>query len=299
MKKRKPYIALLFSILTPGLGHIYCGRPLKGLLLFGCTVVYFPLAWLIEMAGARGTSFYIAFMAVLLFSALAMLYAIGDAFFLAKRKREEMRAGPFNRSWVYILIILAGLTTSWAFPLNIKSNLVQAFRIPSSAMTPSVLIDDYLFADKALYKKRLPRYGEIVVFIYPEDRQKYFIKRVIGLPGDRIEVRGDEVIVNGHPLAHVLKTQATFNGAKGPIKGAVVEETLADRTYSILLTKSKQSNKHMGPFIVPANHCFVLGDNRNNSLDSRHFGPVPLVDVLARADFIYLPAGKWSRFGKI
>lgn len=299
MKKRKSYIALLLSIVAPGLGHIYCGKPVKGLILLGFVYIYFPFVLLMGMAGEKGPCYFIALMAAILFSSLVMIYAIGDAFFLARREKENVNPGRLNQPWVYALVIAASLAATWLFPMNIRNDHVQAFRIPAGSMIPNLLIGDYLFADKALYKKRSPRRGEIVIFIYPKDRQKYFIKRVIGLPGDRIEIRGQEVILNGLPLALGPKTQAEFKGNKGIIKGAVASETLGDITYPILLVGSKRSDQRDGPFTVPNGHCFVMGDNRFSSHDSRHFGPVPMEDVIGRADFIYFPERSWSRFGKI
>jgi signal peptidase I len=299
MKKRKSYIALLLSIVAPGLGHIYCGKPLKGFILLGFAYIYFPVVLLMEMAGEKGPCYFITLMAAILFASLVMIYAIGDAFFLSRRQKENINPGQFNQPWVSALIIVACLAATWLFPINIRNNHVQAFRIPASSMIPNLLIGDYLFVDKALYKKRSPRRGEIVVFIYPEDRQKYFIKRVIGLPGDRIEIRGPAVILNGVPLVLGPETQSEFKGNKGIINGAVASETVDDITYSILLAKSERSDQRLGPVTVPEGHCFVMGDNRFNSHDSRHFGPVPLEDVVGRADFIYIPERSWSRFGRI
>ncbi len=299
MKKRKSFITPLLSIVAPGLGHIHCGKPVKGLILFGFVHIYFPIVLLMGMTGEKGPCYYITLMAAFLFSSLVMVYAIGDAFFLAKRKKENVNPGRLNQPWVYALIIAVSLAATWLFPMNIRNSHVQAFRIPAGSMLPNLLIGDYLFADKALYKKRSPRRGEIVVFIYPEDRHKYFIKRVIGLPGDRIEIRGQEVILNGIPLALGPKTQAEFKGNKGIINGAVASETLGDMTYPILLVESKRSDRRDGSFTVPDGCCFVMGDNRFNSHDSRYFGPVPLKDVIGRADFIYFPERSWTRFGKI
>ncbi|WP_419662388.1 LepB: predicted signal peptidase I [Desulfosarcina variabilis str. Montpellier] len=299
MKKRKTYIAPLLSIAAPGLGHIYCGKPVKGLILFGLVHIYFPIVLLMGMTGEKGLCYYITLMAAVLFTSLVMVYAIGDAFLLARRKKENVIPGRLNQPWVYALVIAAGVAATWLFPMNIRNNHVQAFRIPASSMIPNLLIGDYLFADKSLYKKRSPRRGEIVVFIYPKDRHKYFIKRVIGLPGDRIEIRGQEVILNGIPLALGPETQAEFKGNQGIIKGTVASETLGDITYPILLVKTKRSDRHGGPFTVPDGCCFVMGDNRVNSRDSRHFGPVPLGDVIGRADFIYFPERSWTRFGRL
>lgn len=299
MKKRKPYLALLLSILAPGLGQIYCGKPVKGIIMFGLVNIYFPLSFLLGTMGEKGPWFYIPLMGAILFSALVMVYAIGDAFFLARRVKNDFIPGRLNRPCVYLLAISAGLAAAWLFPYTVREYSFHAFKIPAGSMIPNALIGDYLLADKSVYKKREPRRGEIVIFIYPKDREKYFIKRVIGLPGDRIEIRGPDVILNGRPLAHGPEREAEFNGNKGTIKGRVVQETLGGTTYPILLTKSKRSDRSTGPVTVPDGHCFVMGDNRFNSYDSRFFGPVPLEDVIGKAGFIYFPAESWSRFGNI
>jgi signal peptidase I len=299
MKDRKPYIALLMSILAPGLGHIYYGKVVKGILLLGFAHIYFPLVIIMGIASEKGPYYFFILMAAFIFSSLIMLYAIGDTVFLIRRKMKHVNPGKLNRPWVYVLIIIISLTASWLFPMNIRNYHVQAFRIPAGSMIPSLLIGDYVFADKAVYKERLPRRGEIVVFIPPKDHKKYFIKRVIGLPGDLIEIRGEDVILNGTPLAIGLETNAEFQGNKEIIKGNVVSESLDDISYHILLVESKQTNQHQGPFTVPQGHCFVMGDNRYNSHDSRHFGPVAFQNVIGRVNFIYCPARSWSRFGKI
>lgn len=298
MRKRKPYIALLLSIVAPGLGHIYCGKLMKGFILLGLIYIYFPIVLLMGMAGEKSSIYYVILMASIIFSSLVMIYTIIDAFFLAKREKY-INPGQANRPWVYAIIMAVAMIATWLFPLNIRNNHVQAFKIPASSMIPNLLIGDYLFADKAIYKKRMPRRGEIVIFLYPRDRQKYFIKRVIGLPGDRIEIRGQEFIINGRPLNPVPQVYAEFNGNKGKIKGFVASEVIDNINYSTFLIESKRPAQREGTFTVPDGHCFVMGDNRFNSHDSRHFGSILLKDIIGRADFIYFPAQKWSRFGKI
>ena len=103
------------------------------------------------------------------------------------------------------------------------------------------------------------------------------------------------MIVNGMPLEQRPVADQEIADIENQINGTVVEEINGDASYRIML--SARGGKHFGKIRVPNGHCFVLGDNRGNSRDSRHLGPIPLRDVMGRVDFIYLPAETWSRFG--
>ena len=163
--------------------------------------------------------------------------------------------------------------------LFIRTFVVQAFKIPTGSMEPNLLVGDHLLVNKfafapggperALLPTRDIRRGDIVVFKYPEDPERDFIKRVIGLPGETIELKNHLVHVNGkaldEPYAHFLPR---------PEGGSFAEMTGDVRdTY--------------GPVTVPADGYFVMGDNRDNSQDSRYWGFLPRDLVKGRALFIY------------
>jgi signal peptidase I len=153
-------------------------------------------------------------------------------------------------------------------------------------MKPTLLVGDHILVNKFLYGIKIPftnktlipisepERGDIVVFIYPVDPEKDFIKRVIGLPGDKVEIRGEEVFINGKPY----DDEHGFYSRTG-------------RTAAQMGEKS-----HFGPVTVPKGHLFVMGDNRNHSYDSRFWGFVPLTSVKGKAFIIYWSWPHWKRF---
>ncbi len=179
------------------------------------------------------------------------------------RKKTQVESNkPWYREWSEALIIAVVLA------LIIRTFVFQAFKIPSGSMLDTLLIGDHLLVNKFIYGTQLPfsdsRYlalrtperGDVIVFEFPEDEGKSyfqrrdFIKRLIGLPGDVIEIRAKQVFVNGQPYQveqEVYKDDKTLPAAAGP------------RDY-------------MAPFKVPENQYFVLGDNRDFSYDSRFWG---------------------------
>jgi signal peptidase I len=137
--------------------------------------------------------------------------------------------------------------------------IMQSFYVQGLSMEPTLHHGERLMVDKLTYRYREPKRGEIVVFRYPSDTRRKYIKRVIGLPGDQVEVRKHLVYVNGIPLSEPYINGPTY------------------RDY--------------GPIIIPEGTYFVLGDNRNNSDDSRFsdVGPVPRKLLIGRALFLYWP----------
>ena len=178
--------------------------------------------------------------------------------------------------------------------LFIRTFVVQAFKIPSGSMIPTLQIGDHILVNKLAYGVRVPLWGhylvefkkpqrgDVVVFIFPEDRTKDFIKRVVGLPGDTVEIRGKKVYVNGKAIDD---PHAYFEGEGGQV--------------------GIQIRDDYGPKKVPGNHVFVMGDNRDKSYDSRFWGYVNLDDVKGKAFLIYWSWDgndrwvRWERLGGV
>ena len=176
--------------------------------------------------------------------------------------------------------------------LFIRSFIVQAFKIPSGSMIPTLQVGDHILVNKLTYGIRSPFWdsyllhfkepqrGDVVVFIFPEDRSKDFIKRVVGIEGDLVEIRNKKVYVNGKPLED---PHAHFEGDP-PERGIM------------------NIRDDYGPRRVPDNHIFVMGDNRDRSYDSRYWGFVDLNDVKGRAFLIYWSwdgTDRWVRWERI
>ncbi len=148
--------------------------------------------------------------------------------------------------------------------LILRPFVVQAFWIPSGSMEPTLQLNDRLLGNKFIYFFEEPKYGDIVVFVSPpqaDPHRKDFIKRVVGLPGDRLSVWGGKLYRNGE---------------------AVEEDYIAQPMFYRFPT-------HGDEYVVPAGHLFVMGDNRNSSNDSHKWGPLPRQNVLGKAFCIFWP----------
>ena len=236
-------LAVCLSCAIPGLGQIYNGEFVKGTSLF-------VILQALILIGYRCTVLLpdrmMLFGPVLLMLAAIVLYII--AILDAYRNASTSTASRLGGWYFYLAAWLVGyvIVGSAVFNYGI-TNYLQAFRIPTRSMEPAVLSGDRILADKTAYRRMAPKKSDVVIFVYPDDRSKMFIKRVEALPGDTI--------------------------------------TMPDGT--------KQK--------VPHGFIYVIGDNRENSVDSRHFGFVPLSDVVGKARQVYFSSGiegiRWSRIG--
>lgn len=160
--------------------------------------------------------------------------------------------------------------------------LFAPFIVDGPSMQPNFWTDERLIVNKILYEFRQPKTGEVVVFHVPK-MGKDLIKRVIGVAGDTIDYRGDDLYVNGKKIEESYIQEA--------IKAAHKKDILYNKGRFNFPGNSTKPNK------VPEGHIFVMGDNRSESTDSRYFGFIPLKDVIGRADVIFWPVShaKWIR----
>jgi signal peptidase I len=151
--------------------------------------------------------------------------------------------------------------------LIIKSFLIQAFKIPSSSMEHTLLVGDHLLVNKFIYKFKEPLAGDIIVFKFPDDSKRDFIKRIVGTPGDKVEVRDKRVYVNSKEMV----------------------EPYAIREDSEVLPKERSVRDNFGPITVPKDSYFVMGDNRDRSWDSRFWNNmfVKKDTIIGKAFIIY------------
>lgn len=295
--RRYPWVATFLSLLMPGLGQLYCGAMIKGLCVAGLIAVFGLLSIL-----ALVLDFQISGKLVILFQALSLLlYGIGavDAFLAARRIQGNYQLKDYNHWAAYILFYIAFSGGSVFSSLYLRDNLLQPFRVPTSAMFPAIWPGDRLLAAKNAYWSRNPQAGDIVIFRNPEDKRVFFLKRVVALAGDSIEIRDGDVYVNDVKLKREAVSAPAVTPAQVP-EGKYFEEWNGNAAYRILLSAHAAPGVEQFPrTVVPKNCCFVLGDNRNASLDSRELGAIPIVGIVGRASFIYAPAGHWSRFGTL
>lgn len=183
--------------------------------------------------------------------------------------------------------------------LLLRSFLVEPFRIPSGSMMPTLLIGDFILVNKFTYGIRLPvlnckivdlnepERGDIVVFRYPKQPTVDYIKRVVGLPGDRVAYYNKKIYINGKPVKQVSLGMYQGIGEGENMTGAErIVENLSGVEHSILINNGAPSVE--GVYVVPEGHYFVMGDNRDNSNDSRYWGTVPEQNLVGKAFFIWM-----------
>lgn len=222
--------------------------------------------------------------------------------------REKLLKEPvlveYSRSLFPVILIV----------LLLRSFLVEPFRIPSGSMMPTLLVGDFILVNKFSYGLRLPvldtkfldvgepQRGDVVVFRYPKDPSIDYIKRVIGTPGDLIGYYDKKLYINGKPMEQAQEGTYQGVGAGVSMSGAKkVHENLHTVEHNILIDPTRGSVE--GEFRVPEGSYFVMGDNRDNSNDSRYWGVVPEANLVGKAFMIWMSwdgEGEglgWSRIG--
>jgi signal peptidase I len=295
---RSPLTAVILSLAATGLGQIYCGRIVRGLVMFLGSLLFAP-AIVVAALFPPATLILVGLIVALLTVLGIYVFAVVDAFRLARGSGDLFQSQDYNRPLVYALFILVGLTYSSGGLYFIPSSVFEAFAIPTASEAPTLLRGDRILVNKTTYQRRFVRRGDEVVFRLPSEPGMKWAKRVIALPGDTIEVKGNEVFVNGQPLPHEPTPRASLGTAAQEVQGELFEETNAGRRYQILLTPDTEPLPDYPQAKVPDGMCFVLGDNRNNSRDSRTMGFVALGDLLGDVQYRYWPAVTWNRFGVI
>jgi len=169
--------------------------------------------------------------------------------------------------------------------LLIRTFVAQAYNIPSGSMKPTLLVGDFILVNKLVYRFSEPQRGDIVVFKYPIDPNIDFIKRIVALPGEEVEVRNNQVFINGKPLPLIEVGRGEENGVRKVIYEEVLPEGIKHKVQ--FYEDFPFSKRDFGPVVVPPNHYFVMGDNRDNSEDSRYWGFVPRENIVGKAFVIY------------
>jgi signal peptidase I len=221
-----------------------------------------------------------------------LIWLVDSVFFRKRRLAVPARAiepviVQYSRSFFPVILIV----------LIVRSFLFEPFRIPSESMMPGLIDGDFIFVSKFAYGLRLPvvnskvlstgqpQRGDVVVFRLPRDPSIHYIKRLVGLPGDRVSVHNNQVLVNGSPF--VLKPNGIYRGRRFDGSDLKLEQ-VGSRQHVIMLASNLPSTDYEAT--VPPGVYFFMGDNRNDSEDSRFgvVGFVPEANLVGRADRIWL-----------
>jgi len=268
---RSRMIAALLSLIAPGVGHLYIGRRRRGFFLIASLVAIQVLLLALAFVVPPSAVVLLAF-ALIAFAAYAgwFLFVLIDAVRLARRGD-----GSRPRWYVYLGAIAAVWLGVAASPLVLaaKGRLPwRTFSIPSTSMQPTLHLGEGVVADTSYFARHAPARGEVIFYLLPSDNSTIYVKRIVGLPGDRIAFREGHAILNG------AATTESFADAGDP-------KAFYNTTPEVT---------------VPPDHLFVAGDNRANSSDSRvkQHGFVPVKNLIARATEIFLTQdperlGRW------
>ena len=252
---------------------------------------------------------------LLLLAVTGLVWLLDIGFFRKQRGKEAKQPWWVEYSISFFPVILIVFV--------LRSFLVEPFKIPSGSMIPTLLIGDFILVNKFAYGIRLPvinqkvldigspKHGDVMVFRFPDDQSLDYIKRVVGLPGDRIEYRNKRLTVNGRLLPvrqledwlardRMQYAHRYLENLDGVEHEILLEEdspgaTLQPRAFP--LSGNCHYNSGGLACTVPPGHYFVMGDNRDNSSDSRVWGFVPDENIVGKAFFIGLNLGELGRFG--
>lgn len=267
---REQWVAAVLSLILPGLGHVYAGRAKRGLVLFSGVAVVETLmvAYAFQPSTRIGLPIILAAVG---FSTTLTLYVLIDAYRSAKAwnlQHDAPKLPPWRRSvlivaaLLFLLLIDVLINPTDRIELFVIRNIAQAFFIPSGSMEPTLAIGDRVLVSKFTYHFGPVRRGDVIVFHYPLNPGKDFVKRVVALGGETVELRDGVIRINGRLLTEAYATPS------GPIRSC---------------------SGSYGPAVVPADSLFVLGDNWCKSEDSRSFGFVPRGSLVGKVTKIYYP----------
>lgn len=275
-KPRKWWLAGLLSLIEPGLGQIYNGQARKGILFILAQLLLIPLLML-----SLNSGYVLMYLSIMMILTVAYyVVVVGDAIRHAKIQASDYQLKKYNKTIIYlgVIIVLMGFGTSAR--LFIKNHYVEAFKIPAGSMEPTILIGDHILVDRQS-SARSPQRGDLVIFEYPKDPSKDFIKRVVAVGGDTVAIRDKQLYVNNKPVkeAYIVHNE--------------LETIPADLN----------PRDNFGPLTVPADSYFMMGDNRDRSYDSRFWGCVEKSRIKGTVRNIYWSwdrnrnAVRWNRIG--
>lgn len=296
-KKRRAWLAALLSLLLPGLGQLYNRNlHLAWPLLAAMILLPIPSKWLV--AAVPPSAGLTAMIVVVVGSLALLIFALAQSVVHARRA-GAIQLGRFNRWYIYPGIFVFAVIVRFALgSLPIPS--IQSYSNPSSGMSPTIVIGDRMEAKTNAFSNRLPERGEIALYELAAKPEVTFVKRVIGLPGDRVQWRAGRLYINDL-LVERRRLEDFVLPSRPGMAVAQFEEILPNGpTYRVIEVAGDLGEfDDTEVFEVPAGHVFVVGDNRDGSMDS-HTGQgfIPLEGLLDKPLFIFWSAD-FSRIGKV
>ena len=261
LKTRRAWLAVLIGLLMPAFGYLWVGAGTIALLLVGISFIQLGLLYYGGIVGI----YALAITAVAIW-----IFVILDVW---RRAKTPFVLKWYNKWYFYVLFILLIGGGAEALKTYYRANVTEFFKMPSGSSIPTILPGDYIAVDKRHYRDHMVARGDMIVFVSPDDPSIKAVKRVIGLPGEELQVTGSAVLVNGNRLEEPFARWRLGGRPEG----------------------------NFGPVKIPEGHYIVLGDNRDESRDSRFWKTpfVPAESILGKVSFIYWSWNGLTRIGKV
>lgn len=316
-RRVRPWIAALLTLLGWGVGLYYARRTRAAVWMTVLSVVVgialgFGFVAYAMISRTMPTAFFnpSGFSAIdLINTGLSVVVAIGV--WIAVSKRQVVEKAGAMRLLGYFAIWLVPLLLSVVLAMALRFTTIQPFRIASADMQPTLNVGDYVLASKWAYgysrysfvpfqnllpdgrwRAHAPARGDIAVFRPVSEPNRDFVKRIVGMPGDRIQMIEGVLHINGQPVTHESLGEQTFQSDSGSFSATAYRETLPGGVTYTTLDRGPSELDNTPVFVVPTGHYFMMGDDRDNSADSRVpsiVGFVPNDNLVGRADEIFTP----------
>lgn len=285
IKARNLFVAFLCSFFFPGLGQMYNGQLKKGLLFFTLLFIALPLFFV----WGRLLIFFQGYIAFILLHLFFRIYFIVDSIIIARRNKEYYLKW-FNRWPYYSLFILLGFACYLLIDVK-KLSGVTLFKIPTSSNEPSLFAGDYVLADFKAFNNEEPDYGDMVV--YKMNNGVTYTHRVVGKPNDALEIQNNIITINEKICAtKILRDVSSEEGWRTEF------EEILPNNYKHLTYKNKTETQNKNANLkasIPSNCFLLLGDNRDNSMDSRYVGFVHKDSIVGQLRFVLWGTAKFKR----
>jgi signal peptidase I len=269
MKKRNPLISALLALINPGAGFVYNGKPKLGITI---TILHIVIITILFFSGILQSFIY-----TIVFLILSLLFQITMVVLSAfqAKKVDLVQLTRINRWYIYIILLLLPLIYFELLHIDPTFLPYKSFRHSTTGMEPLIYPGECFIVDMHYYKNVQVVPGDLIVFLAP-DKSSLYLKRCVALPGQKLEIRDAVVYVDDKPFMPSLPIMRDTN--------IILPANYIDKH---IVPDSAGNIDQYGPIIIPEYYYFVLGDHRDNSFDSRYFGPVPTVYIYGKPLYIY------------
>lgn len=294
-RTRRPWLAAVLGYFSTFIAMLYVGRGRRAFAYLGATLILVAAAGYGAVYGWRWSvaAFYVVLYVI-------TLVGMVDAYRIARHHRQAFH-GPWYSRWYILVGVYVGVVL---VVFGQRAFLFEPYRFPSASMMPTFHTGDFFLAYKWPYghygawgvaltdgaridDRNRPRRGDLVVFRFPGERSVTYMKRIVGLPGDRLAYREQRLYLNGVEVERKFLHETTYRDPGGrAFSASVYEERLDDSVH--LIQHTGAANHPPLEFTVPDGHYFVMGDNRDRSNDSRYCGPLPAADIVGRPVYIWM-----------